>query len=114
MCIQKNNSCIYDMYMIILGGDLSKRTTEVSTDNANEDVYIELLRGRDGDDGRDGRDGIPGLPGRDGKDGEKGETGEMGMVGRKGDPGVQGPPGPSSGGIYTRWGRTTCPHLEQN
>ena len=106
-------------YDYILGGTLSKRTTEVSTGNENgEDVYIELLRGRDGDDGRDGqdgddgrdgRDGISGPPGRDGKDGEKGETGGKGETGSKGDSGIQGAPGPNSGGVYTRWGRTTCP-----
>ena len=33
----------------------------------------------------------------------------MGMTGSKGDPGIQGAPAPSSGGVYTRWGRTTCP-----
>ena len=116
---------------------MSKRTTEVGTGNG-EDIYIELLQGRDGndgedgEDGRDGRDGVPGLPGRDGKNGEKGEqgargqngdtgykgeqgargeVGPMGTKGSKGDPGVQGPRGQSGGGgIYTRWGRTTCPN----
>ena len=100
---------------------MSNRTTKVSTSDEKGDVYIELLQGRDGDDGddgrdgmdgqdgddgRDGRDGIPGSPGRDGRDGEKGE---IGMTGSKGDPGIQGALGPSSGGVYTRWGRTTCP-----
>ena len=63
---------------------------------------IELLRGRDGRDG---------LPGRDGKDGEKGDRGHTGI---QGPPGPQGLPGSSpvpnsGGGLYTRWGRTTCP-----
>ena len=102
------------MNTIIVGGN---RTTTVTTSDEKGDVYIELLRGRDGDDGRDGqdgddgrdgRDGIPGLPGRDGKDGEKGE---MGITGSKGDSGIQGAPGPSSGGVYTRWERTTCPSM---
>ena len=60
-----------------------------------------MLRGRDG---RDGLPGSPGLPGRDGQ---------------KGDPGLRGPPGPpgqagtsatsSSGVVYTRWGKRSCP-----
>ena len=53
---------------------------------------MELLRGRDG---LTGRDGVQGPPGPSGKDGSP------------------GPPGPKSGGgIYTRWGKSTCPQVE--
>ncbi len=53
---------------------------------------MELLRGRDGLTGRDGVQGPPGPPGKDGS---------------------PGPPGSKSGGaIYTRWGKSTCPQVE--
>ena len=44
-------------------------------------------------------------------------SGEKGESGGKGDRGVQGllgpqGPSPSSGGLYTRWGRTTCPDVD--
>ncbi len=53
---------------------------------------MELLRGRDGLPGRDGVQGPPGSQGRDGSPGS---------------------PGPKSGGaIYTRWGKSTCPQVE--
>ena len=56
--------------------------------------------GRDGNPGRDGRDGPPAAPGEKGL---KGDIGEKGMTGPKGDMG-------SSGVVYIRWGRTTCPN----
>ena len=62
--------------------------------------------GTDGNPGRDGRDGppaAPGLPGTTGEKGLKGDIGEKGMIGPKGDMG-------SSGVVYIRWGRTTCPN----
>ena len=62
--------------------------------------------GRDGNPGRDGRDGppaAPGTPGLPGEKGLKGDIGEKGMIGPKGDMG-------SSGAVYIRWGRTTCPN----
>ena len=53
---------------------------------------MELLRGRDG---LTGRDGVQGPPGPQGKD---------------------EPPGPSKpisgGAVYTRWGKSTCPQVE--
>ena len=64
--------------------------------------------GGDGNPGRDGRDGppaapgTPGTPGLPGEKGLKGDIGEKGMTGPKGDMG-------SSGVVYIRWGRTTCP-----
>ena len=62
--------------------------------------------GGDGNPGRDGRDGppaSPGTPGTPGEKGLKGDIGEKGMIGPKGDMG-------SSGVVYIRWGRTTCPN----
>lgn len=60
-----------------------------------KDIYIQILRGRDGCDGLTGRDG------------QKGERGDIGM---KGDGGPMGPAGPKSGGVvYTRWGKASCP-----
>ena len=56
-------------------------------------MFVELLRGRDGLPGRDGVQGPPGPPGINGSRGEQ---------------------GPSSGGgaIYTRWGKSSCPQVE--
>ena len=63
-------------------------------------MFVELLRGRDGLPGRDGVQGPPGLHGKDGTAGLQGIQGE------------QGPPGPQSGGaIYTRWGKSSCPDV---
>ena len=62
--------------------------------------------GANGSPGRDGRDGppaSPGTPGLPGEKGLKGDIGEKGMIGPKGDMG-------SSGVVYIRWGRTTCPN----
>ena len=60
-----------------------------------KEVYLQILRGRDG------RDGVPGRDGVKGKRGDKGEKGETGPVGQA---------GPKSGGVvYTRWGRKSCP-----
>ena len=73
--------------------------------HANEDADTVAIRRLVGRDGRDGRDGTPGVAGRDGLRGEKGERGEAGMTG------PAGPPGPSSTGlVYTRWGKTSCPN----
>ena len=81
----------------------SASTNNYSITRESSCPHYELLRGRDG---RDGLPGSPGLPGRDGQ---------------KGDPGLRGPPGPpgspgtpatsSSGVVYTRWGKTTCPNV---
>ena len=87
-----------------------------------KEVYLQILRGRDGRDGVPGRDGVKG---ERGDKGEKGETGFVGQVGSSGPPGfrgARGPPGsrgptgpvgqagPKSGGVvYTRWGRKSCP-----
>ena len=64
-----------------------------------KEVYLQILRGRDGRDG---------LPGRDGQKGERGDNGEKGV---KGETGAVGGAGPKSGGVvYTRWGRKSCPN----
>ena len=61
-----------------------------------KEVYLQILRGRDGHDG---------LPGRDGQKGERGDKGE------KGETGAAGGAGSKSGGVvYTRWGRKSCPN----
>ena len=73
--------------------------------------------GRDGQPGANGRDGNPGTdgsPGRDGRDGPSAAPGTPGEKGLKGDIGEKGMIGPkgdmaSSGVVYIRWGRTTCP-----
>ena len=58
------------------------------SENNGNSVFVEMLRGRDG------------LPGRDGSQGPAGP------------PGPVGPPGPrSGGGIYTRWGKSSCPQV---
>ena len=65
---------------------------KVSERNTSQ-VFVELLRGRDGLPGRDGPPGPAGLPGKDGKQGK------------------EGPPGPLNGVVtYTRWGSRTCPN----
>ena len=64
-----------------------------------KEVYLQILRGRDGRDGVPGRDGVKGERGDKGEKGEKGETGPVGQA------------GPKSGGVvYTRWGRKSCPN----
>ena len=64
-----------------------------------KEVYLQILRGRDGCDG---------LPGRDGQKGERGDKGEKG---EKGETGTVGVAGPKSGGVvYSRWGRKSCPN----
>ena len=62
-------------------------------------------RGEKGDVGNRGFHGPQGLPGPTGPQGEKGDKGERG---EKGDRGIQGPA--HSGGVYIRWGRTSCPN----
>ena len=56
--------------------------------------------------------GLPGVAGPRGPPGKKGSSGAAGL------PGPAGPPGPkgldatnagTSGAVYVRWGRTTCP-----
>ena len=64
------------------------------TEDNNTITYYDVLRGRDG------------LPGRDG---EKGEQGEPGIAGESGPPGLRGPV--SSGVLYTRWGKSSCPDI---
>ena len=61
-----------------------------------KEVYLQILRGRDGRDGVPGRDGVKGERGDKGEKGEKGETGTISQ--------------PKIGGVvYTRWGRKSCP-----
>ena len=81
---------------------------------------MEVLRGRDGRDGRDGEKGEMGPPGAEGERGvaghpgpvgEKGMRGDPGLRGAVGEPGLQGPP--AGGAVYTRWGRTTCPTVQE-
>ncbi len=62
------------------------------SENNGSSVLVELLRGRDG---LPGRDGVQGPPGPSGKDGSPGS------------PGLK-----SGGAIYTRWGKSTCPQVE--
>ncbi len=69
-------------------GCIGSTNLKVSENNGSS-VFVELLRGRDGLPGRDGVQGPPGPPGKDGSPGHK-----------------------SGGGIYTRWGKSTCPQLE--
>ncbi len=93
---------------LITGGALgrSERNSDISATGVIANPYIEVLQGRDGRDGLS----VVGPPGRDGKDGNDGEKGKDGEKGETGEPGIQGPPGPTSTGVvYTRWGRTTCP-----
>ena len=74
-----------------LTGSAEHTSLQVSENNGSS-VFVELLRGRDGLPGRDGVQGPPGPPGKDGS---------------------TGPPGPSSGGVtYTRWGKSSCPEVE--
>ncbi|XP_019853692.1 PREDICTED: short-chain collagen C4-like, partial [Amphimedon queenslandica] len=63
-----------------------------------KEVYLQILRGRDGRDGVPGRDGVKGERGDKGEKGDKGETGPVGQSGPKG-----------GGVVYTRWGRKSCP-----
>ena len=58
-----------------------------------KEVYLQILRGRDGRDGVPGRDGVKGERGDKGEKGEKGETGPVGQPGVTGEPGTRGPPG---------------------
>ena len=74
-----------------LTGSAEHTSLQVSENNGSS-VFVELLRGRDGLPGRDGVQGPPGPPGQNGS---------------------TGPPGPSSGGVtYTRWGKSSCPEVE--
>ena len=68
--------------------------------------------GRNGNPGRDGNPGGDGNPGRDGRDGPPAAPGEKGLKGDIGEKGMTGPKGGmgSSGVVYIRWGRTTCPN----
>uniref|UniRef100_A0A1X7T0X2 Collagen IV NC1 domain-containing protein n=2 Tax=Amphimedon queenslandica TaxID=400682 RepID=A0A1X7T0X2_AMPQE len=63
-----------------------------------KEVYLQILRGRDGRDGLTGRDGVKGERGDKGERGEKGETGPIGKTCTK-----------CGGVVYTRWGRKSCP-----
>ena len=68
-----------------------------------------------------GTEGVAGPPGLSGDQGPQGEPGPQGFPGkeggqgpegREGVPGLPGPPGSvSGGGVYVRWGRTTCPNI---
>ena len=80
-------------------------------------------KGESGEKGDRGIQGLPGpkgaaaISGPQGLAGPQGEVGEKGESGGKGDRGVQGllgpqGPSPSSGGLYTRWGRTSCPDVD--
>ena len=82
-------------------------------------------QGEQGDNGSNGDRGIAGPVGPTGQTGvrgAKGDKGDIGVLGAKGQEGNNGPkgdqgdvgprgaPGPvTSGAVYTRWGRTTCP-----
>ena len=73
--------------------------------------------GEIGPQGTNGESGMPGPQGLAGISGPRGEVGGKGESGEKGDHGVQGltgpqGPSPSSGGLYTRWGRTLCPNVD--
>ena len=122
--------------LAVFSTERERRQTEEEGGDPNTTLscQLEALRGRDGRDGvngRDGRDGIrgekgergdTGPPGRDGEKGEQGEVGdpgplgssgpqgEKGRRGEKGDHGVQGL-AHNSGGVYIRWGRTSCPNV---
>ena len=72
--------------------------------------------GADGTPGPPGVDGTPGPPGADGTTGPPGADGTpgppgVGAKGQKGARGIVGPKGDtaSSGAVYVRWGKTTCP-----
>ena len=63
--------------------------------------------GMQGEKGPRGQQGISGAQGLAGINGERGEKGD------RGSPGVRGPQGPppTGGGVYIRWGRTSCPNV---
>ena len=77
-------------------------------------------KGEKGEMGDGGPQGIPGSQGAKGERGEKGDHGSQGLsgptgpqgekgdIGEKGESGVQG--AAHSGGVYIRWGRTSCPN----
>ena len=74
-------------------------------------------KGDRGIQGLPGPQGAAGISGPQGLAGPQGEVGEKGGSGEKGDRGMQGLPGPQgpsplSGGLYTRWGRTSCPDMD--
>ena len=98
---------MYSMLCILTPSFLPGEDTRIER-NSTPDTTLppaDCCQCRDGRDGRDGVAGATGTPGRDGRDGERGDPGLMGP------PGPQGHPGPPIGGlVYTRWGRTTCPH----
>ena len=62
-----------------------------------------------------GAQGLAGPPGEPGPAG--GPPGSQGQPGARGAPGPQGavgPAGPTSGGVtYTRWGKSSCPNVEE-
>ena len=68
----------------------------------------ETLAGEKGDVGDQGSIGLHGPRGAVGEKGDRGEKGG------RGDMGLPGPQGASSstGGLYTRWGRTVCPSVD--
>ena len=68
-------------------------------------------QGSKGESGMHGPQGLAGISGLQGDVGGKGESGEKGDHGVRGLTGPQGP-SPSSGGLYTRWGRTSCPDVD--
>ena len=69
----------------------------------------EGAKGERGEKGDHGSQGLHGPQGFTGPTGPQGEKGDMGERGEKGDCGVQGPA--YSGGLYIRWGRTSCPNV---
>ena len=64
-------------------------------------------RGYHGSQGLQGLKGIQGPPGPAGERGSKGNRGERGARGEKGERGEYG--SLYSGGVYIRWGSTSCP-----
>ena len=97
---------IYNIGQTFTGHVLKKRQSTDSERCENVKMGTPGRDGRDGQpgtNGRDGRDSPPAAPGTPGEKGLKGDIGEKGMTGPKGDMG-------SSGVVYIRWGRTTCPN----
>ena len=114
-----------DIGPILYTGTVCSTSLQVSENNGSS-VFVELLRGRDGLTGRDGPAGPPGpagvqgprgyrgYRGLEGPPGPEGTDGAVGPPGPQGSPGLQGPPGPTSGGaIYTRWGKSSCPEINE-
>ena len=67
-------------------------TSLTISERNGSNVFVEMLRGRDG---------LPGVPGRDGI---------QGPPGPQGVPGTQGPI--SGGAMYVRWGKSSCPQID--